>query len=117
MTDYFSYPYTTNIDVISKRKVDFPAVTVCNMNPLRRSELVGTRLQGIVEVDGGFNVDGDDAWFWDFSSEFYDTWYDNWTWVEEDQTEGTPTGDPTEGPQQTTGDPTPSADTRRRRAA
>ncbi|XP_072013236.1 uncharacterized protein [Amphiura filiformis] len=80
LIDFFSWPYTSKIDVISKYKVEFPAVTVCNMNRMRRSELVGTRYQGIIEVDGGFDLTGDYSWFWDFSSDFYNDWYSSWDW-------------------------------------
>ncbi|XP_072013768.1 acid-sensing ion channel 5-like isoform X2 [Amphiura filiformis] len=74
LIDFFTWPYSTKIDIISKYKVEFPAVTVCNMNRMRRSELVGTRYQGIIDVDGGFDLDSDYSWFWDFSSDFYNNW-------------------------------------------
>ncbi len=67
MVDYFSWPYNTKIDVITKARVDFPAVTICNLNRVRRSKLLDTRYEGIVDVDGGFNVSGENSWFWDFN--------------------------------------------------
>ncbi len=83
LTEFFTWPYNTKIDVISKSKVDFPAVTVCNMNRMRRSELVGTRFQGLVDIDGGFDVEEEYSWFWDFSSDFYNNWYSDWDWYDE----------------------------------
>ena len=80
LTDFFSWPYNTKIDVISKSRVEFPAVTVCNNNRMRRSELVGTRFQGIIDVDGGFDLDSEYSWFFDFSSDFYNDWYSDWDW-------------------------------------
>ena len=37
---YFDYPTDIDIEIISKSQLEFPAVTVCNENPLRKS-LVG----------------------------------------------------------------------------
>ena len=78
--DFIDAPYNTKIDIITKTLVDFPAVTVCNMNRMRRSELVGTRFQGIVDVDGGFDLENEYSWFFDFSSDFYNDWYSDFAW-------------------------------------
>ncbi|XP_038061024.1 uncharacterized protein LOC119731823 isoform X2 [Patiria miniata] len=68
--DFFSWPYGTTIDIITNTSVDFPAVTVCNMNRLRRSELKGTRFEGVIAVDGGVTGgDNDYSWFFDWSSQ------------------------------------------------
>ena len=34
---YFRYPVEVKIDIVSAREIEFPSVTVCNLNPLRRS--------------------------------------------------------------------------------
>ena len=34
---FFSYPVNVKVEVVSQRKMDFPAVTFCNHNPLRQS--------------------------------------------------------------------------------
>ena len=64
--DFQGHPYTTQIDVVTQTEVQFPAVTVCNMNKMRRSAMVGTRFESLIEADGGVN--GGDAdyswWFW-----------------------------------------------------
>ena len=37
---YFSYPTSVEIEIVSRPRLEFPAVTVCNENPVRKS-LVG----------------------------------------------------------------------------
>ena len=32
ISDYYTYPVTTSINVTHKSQVDFPAVTICNLN-------------------------------------------------------------------------------------
>ena len=39
-TKYFSYPTLIEIEIVSKPRLEFPAVTVCNENPVRKS-LIG----------------------------------------------------------------------------
>ncbi|XP_033103961.1 amiloride-sensitive sodium channel subunit gamma-2-like [Anneissia japonica] len=51
LKDYFSHSYATKIDLITRTNLTFPAVTVCNMNRMRRSALNGTRFEGLLEVD------------------------------------------------------------------
>ena len=41
--DYFSYPTNINIDVLTWKQIDFPAITVCNINPLRKSYVLRDR--------------------------------------------------------------------------
>ena len=36
-TKYYKYPLTIEIEIISKPALEFPAVTVCNENPVRKS--------------------------------------------------------------------------------
>ncbi|XP_022106909.1 degenerin deg-1-like [Acanthaster planci] len=77
LVEYFQVrPLTTTIELITKTNLDFPAVTVCNMNRMRRSKLVGTRFEGLIAIDGG--VQGEDydySWFFDWSSlEWFDRW-------------------------------------------
>ena len=74
--EYFHFPYTTKVDLVTEKLLDFPAVTVCNMNRMRRSEMIGTRFEGLVEVDGGLSKD-EDEWFFDFSSSFWDNYFDS----------------------------------------
>lgn len=70
---FFSWPYTTQLDVVTQPTLRFPAITVCNMNKLRRSELVGTIYEGLIELDGGVRDTHYDWWF-DWSSAFYYDW-------------------------------------------
>ena len=64
---FIAWPYTTKVDLISQPRIEFPAVTICNLNRLRRSKLSGTRFKGIVELDGGlFGKDDDYAWFFEW---------------------------------------------------
>ena len=39
-TKYLNYPVSIEIEIVSKPALEFPAVTVCNENPVRKS-LVG----------------------------------------------------------------------------
>ncbi|XP_071488689.1 epithelial sodium channel subunit alpha-like [Diadema antillarum] len=70
--DFSHHPYTTQIDLITKTELDFPAVTVCNMNRMRRSALVGTRFESLIEVDGGVTGGDDDySWWFEWESEWW----------------------------------------------
>ena len=66
--DFIDWPYTTKVELVSKSRIEFPAVTICNMNRLRRSKLSGTRFEGLVELDGGLlGTDNDYSWFFDLT--------------------------------------------------
>ena len=41
IVDYSKYQTTTRINLVTKSKLEFPSVTVCNLNMLRRSKLAG----------------------------------------------------------------------------
>lgn len=41
---YFSFPTKTDVSLINKEQLMFPAVTVCNINPFKLSELRNTSL-------------------------------------------------------------------------
>lgn len=41
MDEYFQYPLTVNIRLEDVYNVEFPAVTMCNLNPVRKSLLCG----------------------------------------------------------------------------
>ncbi|XP_054759502.2 degenerin mec-4-like [Lytechinus pictus] len=47
--DYRGNPATTAINMVPNNKLSFPAVTVCNMNRLRRSKLAGTRFEPLLD--------------------------------------------------------------------
>lgn len=49
--EYRGNPTTTTIQMVTNNKLSFPAVTVCNMNRLRRSKLVGTRFEPLLDMD------------------------------------------------------------------
>ncbi|XP_071506083.1 epithelial sodium channel subunit alpha-like [Diadema antillarum] len=68
--DFSKNPYSTKIDIVSQSRLVFPAVTVCNANQLRRSQIINTRFEGLIEVDGGVSgADYDYSWW--FSSNFF----------------------------------------------
>ena len=70
INDYRAYPYSTKIDLISRPSLNFPSVTVCNSNRMRRSQLADTRFEGLIEIDGGTSgADYDYSWW--FSSGFW----------------------------------------------
>ncbi|XP_071953220.1 epithelial sodium channel subunit alpha-like [Antedon mediterranea] len=39
MVQYFKYDFDTNIEIKYSRKLDFPAVTICNINPIKYDRL------------------------------------------------------------------------------
>ena len=41
---YLSYPTKTDISLVNKEKLPFPAVTVCNINPFKQSEIKNSSL-------------------------------------------------------------------------
>ncbi|XP_041464490.1 degenerin deg-1-like [Lytechinus variegatus] len=70
--DFRGHPYTTQIDVVTRTELQFPAVTVCNMNKMRRSALVNTRFESLILADGGATGgDADYSWWFEWSSEWY----------------------------------------------
>ncbi|KAJ8029489.1 Amiloride-sensitive sodium channel subunit alpha [Holothuria leucospilota] len=74
---FFSWPVTTKLDVVTRPTLRFPAVTICNMNKIRRSQIVDTVYEGLIELDGGPRDSTYDWWF-SWSSEFYDNWRYNY---------------------------------------
>ncbi|XP_072167275.1 epithelial sodium channel subunit alpha-like [Diadema setosum] len=71
--DFSKSPYSTKIDIVSQSRLVFPAVTVCNANQLRRSQIIDTRFEGLIEVDG-------DAFSWYISNEVTDFEYESENW-------------------------------------
>lgn len=39
--DYFKRPLSTKLTIVTQSKLDFPAVTICNLNMMRKSMLWG----------------------------------------------------------------------------
>ncbi|XP_030832950.1 amiloride-sensitive sodium channel subunit alpha-like [Strongylocentrotus purpuratus] len=57
--DFRSSPYSTKIDIVSEVVKTFPAVTVCNDNKIRRSQLYNTKYEGLIDIDdGGRSTEG-----------------------------------------------------------
>ncbi|XP_071508946.1 uncharacterized protein [Diadema antillarum] len=48
---FLSYPYSTRNDIVSMSELEFPAVSICNVNMMRRSMLANTRFAHIVLLD------------------------------------------------------------------
>ncbi|XP_072173183.1 uncharacterized protein [Diadema setosum] len=80
---FLSYPYSTRNDIVSMSELEFPAVSICNVNMMRRSMLANTRFAHIVLLDNDGISDthaetqetddettGDYAWW--FDDNFYD---------------------------------------------
>eukprot|EP00057_Strongylocentrotus_purpuratus_P027316 XP_011681790.1 PREDICTED: amiloride-sensitive sodium channel subunit alpha-like [Strongylocentrotus purpuratus] len=65
LIDYNEHPYTTQIDVIARTELQFPAVTVCNMNMMRRSAMVNTRFESLIQTDDN-EIEGDADYAWWF---------------------------------------------------
>lgn len=47
---YFNYPVEVKIEIKSASKLDFPSVTVCNRNPLKRSKLTASVFSKLSET-------------------------------------------------------------------
>ncbi|XP_071506092.1 epithelial sodium channel subunit gamma-2-like [Diadema antillarum] len=75
--DYFHRPTTTKISLITKSELIFPAITICNLNMMRKSKVNGTRFQGLVGLDALYeDIHGDDYdydWFYETDSSFTTT--------------------------------------------
>lgn len=52
VTFYFQYYYITQIEEETRSKMDFPAVTLCNVNPLRWSALTAHDVRHIGKIWG-----------------------------------------------------------------
>nr|XP_054756187.1 amiloride-sensitive sodium channel subunit gamma-like [Lytechinus pictus] len=48
---YYNFDYSVNVEVIFEPTINFPAVTVCNMNPYRQSSVVNVSLE-LTEILG-----------------------------------------------------------------
>ncbi|XP_041464797.1 degenerin deg-1-like [Lytechinus variegatus] len=66
-------PTTTKISLITESKLEFPSVTICNLNMMRRSKLNGTRFETLANLDVDHHVSGigvdDSDYDWFFSSD------------------------------------------------
>lgn len=47
---YFAYPVEVKIELIAKQKMDFPSVTVCNRNPVRKSQLKKSPFYAVKDI-------------------------------------------------------------------
>ncbi|XP_071490072.1 epithelial sodium channel subunit alpha-like [Diadema antillarum] len=69
IADYLSFPYTTRTDIITSAALQFPAITLCNVNMMRRSKLINTRFQGLLKLDESSTSTNYDYSEW-FSSQY-----------------------------------------------
>ena len=54
---YLEYPTKTDFSVVIKEQLLFPAVTVCNINPFKKSEIHKTPFwRAMVSVFSGYNL-------------------------------------------------------------
>ena len=49
---YYRYPADTNIDTGTKTSLEFPAVTICNLNPMRLSALADAGSEFVTRFGG-----------------------------------------------------------------
>lgn len=47
---YYGYPVQTNIQPMTSFVYEFPAVTICNQNPIRKSQLMQAGSAAIVNI-------------------------------------------------------------------
>lgn len=60
---YFAYPVEVKIELIAKQKMDFPSVTVCNRNPVRKSKMKTSPFYAVKDV---FEMK-QDKWLYDMA--------------------------------------------------
>lgn len=57
---YFEYPVEVKIDMISLPKMEFPSVTICNRNPLKKSKVKGSPFENI---ENHFVIERDESMY------------------------------------------------------
>ena len=67
----FSWPIEVKIEVTAVSKLDFPSVTICNLNPLRRSKQHMGPFAALSDV---FEIDDTDTLYDDFISDLEERW-------------------------------------------
>ncbi|XP_067664680.1 amiloride-sensitive sodium channel subunit gamma-like [Haliotis asinina] len=70
---YFSYPVEVRMDLVAAQELDFPSITVCNLNPLKQSKLHErpySNLRSFMELES------QDRLYTAFKDNFYDDWYE-----------------------------------------
>ncbi|XP_072166419.1 epithelial sodium channel subunit alpha-like [Diadema setosum] len=70
IAEYLSFPYTTRTDIITSSSLLFPAITICNVNMMRRSMMINTRFEGLLKLDESLTGTDYDYSEW-FSSQFF----------------------------------------------
>ncbi|XP_071794507.1 uncharacterized protein [Asterias amurensis] len=81
LVEYYGYPSTTKVKLETAPYLNFPSVTICNMNRFRRSKLVGTRFEGLIHLDGGMTGDDgtlDYGWFFDWDTAWLDEYMEEY---------------------------------------
>ena len=49
--DFLQYPTQTKVTLVKKERLAFPGVTICNLNPVRRTNIINTSLwRNIVSI-------------------------------------------------------------------
>ncbi|XP_033634311.1 uncharacterized protein LOC117295705 [Asterias rubens] len=81
LVEYYGYPSTTKVKLETAPYLNFPSVTICNMNRFRRSKLVGTRFEGLIHLDGGMTGDDgtmDYGWFFDWDTDWLEEYMEEY---------------------------------------
>eukprot|EP00794_Sanderia_malayensis_P005606 gene5606-6296_t len=60
MKHFYSHPFTTSTTIKYEDRMQFPAVSFCNLNDIRSSVMAGTRLDFILKNNGDLSLSGDE---------------------------------------------------------
>lgn len=46
---FFDYPFSSTTSIIDVDEIEFPAISICNVNDLRMSKMHGTKLHKLLQ--------------------------------------------------------------------
>lgn len=54
---FFDYPFSSTTSVIHVDEIEFPAISICNINDLRMSKMHNTKLHKLLQKEEGMTMD------------------------------------------------------------
>ncbi|XP_046554137.1 acid-sensing ion channel 2-like [Haliotis rubra] len=71
---YFNYPVEVKMDLVAAQELDFPSITVCNLNPLKKSKLHEMPYRDLASF---MQLESQDKLYTAFKDNYYDDWYED----------------------------------------
>ncbi|XP_071102852.1 epithelial sodium channel subunit gamma-like [Haliotis cracherodii] len=68
---YFNYPMEVKMDLVAAQEIEFPSVTVCNLNPLKQSKLME---MPYADLGSFMQLESQDMLYTAFKDNYYDDW-------------------------------------------